>query len=169
MPSVLRAITYSKWWKNPGVPWLLPGELQADALRDIRTTSSALSVYLITEKIPFGRVIAALAAKKDSLSRVDYVLLELDFLKSQGFALCSTPDHGKTFDNDVNKIHYDIVNLSPLKLYQLAQCISRRAAAHRRLCNNDEVAKFIVASINSGCIDENMLKDRLVRKLRNFR
>lgn len=169
MSSVLRTIGYSKWWKNPNVSWLPPGDLQADALRDIRTKKSALSVYLTDEGIAFERILGALAAKRDSLSRIDYVLLELDFLKSQGFILHNTPEHGKTFDNGVNKVHYDIVNLSPLKLYELAQCISQRVADHRCLCGNDEVAGFIIASLCSGYIDKNMLKDKLVEKLQNFR
>ena len=169
MSSVLRIITYSKWWKNPNVSWLPSGDLQADALRDIQTKESALSVYSMSDGIAFGRIIGALAAKRDSLSQIDYVLLELDFLKSQGFILHNTPEHGKTFDNDVNKVHYDIVNLSPLKLYELAQYISRRVVAQRHLCSKDEVAEFIIASLSLRHIDENMLKNKLVKKLQNFR
>ncbi len=169
MSSVLRTIRYSKWWKNPDVSWLPPGELQADALRDIRTIRSALSVYLLGSEISRARIIGALAAKKDRLSQVDYVLLELNFLESTGLILRNTPEHGKTFDNDVNKVHYDIVNLSPLKLYELAQYISKRVTDKRCLCNKAEVAEFINHSIDSGYIDKNMLKDRLVRKLQNFR
>ncbi len=163
MSHVIRKITYSKWWKNPHVDWLANGELQADALRDIQTNDSRLSVYMSTGEISCDRVIAALASTTDTLSKIEYALLKVQDLEDRGFTLEESP--GGTLDNGVNGVHFDIVGLTPVTLYELACFISAKVAQKRLLYGKDEVGRSINASIKAGFIDKNELRPGLAAKL----
>ncbi len=169
MCVVIRAIQFQKWSKHPNVKWMKSGEMQADALRDIRTTQSALSVYLTCGEVSFSRIVAALAAKRDKLRQFHYVDFDRKFLESKGFSLTNTPEHGTTFDETVNAVHHDIVDLTPQTLYDLAQCFLDRISKERLEVGVESVACFINCGIDSRHIDEGSLKPKLVKQLRAYR
>lgn len=63
MPLILRKIEKGRWNSDPqAVPWLPPGEVQAQALLDLAPKDNGLSVWLIEEdRSNLDRVVAALA------------------------------------------------------------------------------------------------------------
>ena len=109
MSSLLRTVKYQRWAPKE---WLLKGELQAAALKDVSTADSGLSVYLTDAGIGIDRMAAAIAATGTSVAQVDYVLLDINWLEAQGFKVANTPDHGLTPDCDVNELHHDIQSLT---------------------------------------------------------
>ena len=81
MPFILRTIRKSKWYKHERVPWLVEGELQADALGDLRTSDNELSVWLVEDdESNLEQVVTALAVTRQRISNVDYALFDLQFL-----------------------------------------------------------------------------------------
>lgn len=90
-------------------------------------------------------------------------------MESKGFSLTNTPEHGTTFDETVNAVHHDIVDLTPQTLYDLAQCILDRISKERLEVGVESVACFINCGIDSHHIDESLLKPKLVKQLRAYR
>ena len=63
--------------------WLEDDDTQADALWSLRTKGNQLSVWLIDDnKSNLKRVIAALAAGRDTLDKIDYALIDRRVLES---------------------------------------------------------------------------------------
>lgn len=169
MPYVLRKVANSKWRVRPDLKWLKDGEIQADALKDLASSHSTVSVYKLTKQISRRRIVAGLASTNDRVTKIEYVLLELDFLYANGFQVKSTPEYGSTKDSGVNGIHYDIVNMTPQKLYDLAQYIARCVRKNRLLYRKDYVARFLEISIESEFICRKNLKPGLQEDLEKYR
>ena len=78
MAIFLRKIDARSLWQNPlpGEGWLGDRDLRADALRDLRTDENKLSIFEVNEEdgIPVKRIVAAIAAKRDFLAKVDFIL-----------------------------------------------------------------------------------------------
>jgi hypothetical protein len=159
---VLRKINKAKWYKHPGVEWLPDGEIQADALVDIRTMDNTLSVWQIDSNSDnLGRVVSALASMLDRVQEFDFVLLEPELLEKQGFQLIQS--NGITPDMSVNVTwHYDIIELSVSKLYKFAQIINSQE--HNRYSKNT-VEQLIRNSCNSGNLDLGKINPKLKVKL----
>lgn len=65
MPTYLRKVRKARWHRNNNVGWLPAGELQADALGDLRTEDNKLSIWRIEgEDQNIHDIIAAIASKR---------------------------------------------------------------------------------------------------------
>lgn len=169
MPYVLRKVANSKFRVRPDLDWLKDGDLQADALKNLATAHSTVSVYKLTKRVSRRRIVAGLASTNDRVTKIEYVLLELDFLFSNGYEVKNTPEDGNTKDKGVNCHHYDIVNLSPRKLYDLARYVARCVRENQLIYRESYVARFIENSIESSYIDRNELKPGLREDLETYR
>ena len=123
MATFLRAIKKARWYTKPEWEGWGHGDIQSDALLDLRTQDNALSVFRVDEGTEIGRIVTALAATRENLSHLDYVVFDDAPLASYGVHIAQRD--GKTPDSEVNHIHYDVVNLTVLKLVQVAQTVSR--------------------------------------------
>ncbi|PJF39618.1 MAG: hypothetical protein CUN54_08230, partial [Phototrophicales bacterium] len=112
---------------------LKPGELPADVFLDLQTDNNKLSVWHLENENSehFERLIAALAANQDYPSYIDYALIEAQMLKQIDIRYEQTP--GDTADDEVNTWHYDLVELTAAKLFQLVNAI------HASNSNRDDV------------------------------
>ena len=113
----MRVVRQPRWHKNPELDWLPDGDLQADALGELQTGGNALSVYRVENETGRERVIVALAANRDNLANLDYAIFDDAGLASIGVAI-NQPD-GQTPDLGVNRLHYDLANLTAGRLVQL--------------------------------------------------
>lgn len=120
MPLVLRAIRTGRWAEaEQHYAWLLDGHILADPLADLTTTHGALSIFEIDDsKANLGRVVAALAVKRQRFDHFDYAIVEKEKLTEAGFRLSQTA--GDTPDNMVNDLHFDVVELSVQRVAELA-------------------------------------------------
>lgn len=133
MRFVLRTITRSKWYNSPEkIDHLLKeGRLQAgtinvlmraDALNDLQTKGDRLSVwYIDATKSNLQQVIVALAANRDYIDKLDYVLLKESTLSALDIRIKSSP--GETPDDEVNACHCELVELSLEALLKLVSVI----------------------------------------------
>lgn len=162
MPHFLRQINKSKWYRNPGVPWLGEGELQADALRDLKTTGNELSVYYVQEgETNLVQITTALAAGRDSVANFDYALIGQEVISTLEIKVKQSS--GETLDATVNEWHRDLCELSANKLIDLARAIQNEADKRRIL--GKKILDHLGEAIRSGRIDTNRLKPLLKAKL----
>ena len=136
------------------------GDIQSDALLDLRTQDNALSVFRVDEGAGIGRVVTALAATRENLSHLDYVVFDDAPLSSYGVRVVQRD--GKTPDSEVNHIHYDVVNLTVLKLVQVAQTVSRYKSER---VPKTEVKSKLQQALENQWLDSEKLNNRLLNQL----
>ncbi len=163
MPLFLRQIKNSKWYRHEGVPWLPPGELQADALGDLHTHDNKLSVWHVDDgRSNLHRVLAAIAAGRDHLSNVDYALVDASVIA--GLNIPIEPSPGSTPDEDANSLwHRNFIELTRTKLLELAEAIAPQPARARLLAK--EVAELLLQSLESGILSRSGIKPELLKRL----
>lgn len=162
MPYYLRAIKIAKWRRHAGVAWLADNEIQADALGDLKTETNALSVWEVDDdRSNLGRVLTAVAANRDHLSDLSYVLLTKDDLRAIGAKIASS--EGGTVDREVNKWHRDIVELTTQKLHQIAVVVNDKPEKPRRLPG--DVAGLLRQGIAEGRFSAAQLEEGLRKEI----
>lgn len=171
MATVLRKIDHKQLWNRKAEgdvgDWLQEGELQADALQDIKTDSNRLSVFLIEDGAPatLERVVGALAARRDNLSKFDYVLFSPTLLEELGIEWETTA--GDTLDVAVNACHRDLVKLTAPKLANLGTSLLRRGNIERKSIR--EAGLCISNSIGAKFIDAAKVSPQVVQQMRDRR
>lgn len=163
MPYALRKIRKAKWYKHDGVGWLVEGDLQADALDDLRTTGNKLSVYSIDDdRANLEQVAIALAtAKTDYLSDFEYALFNLELLSDLDIQI--EHSEGNTPDAVVNSWHRDLVELTSKKVMALATVIQARA--ERKMILKKSILTMVLTALESQQLDRALMKAALSEKL----
>jgi hypothetical protein len=159
---ILRRLRRAKWYKNENTPWLLAGELQADALGDLLTQFNALSIWQIeADRTNLERVIAALVTTQENLSNFDYVLVDQSVIENAGFKIES--NIGETPDSTANTWHRDLIELTADRLLMLARIIRQEGEIER--LPEKRVIQLVNQSLSRDYIHQNQLSEKLLRKL----
>lgn len=145
------------------VPWIEDGDVQADALYDLRTHGNELSVWMVPEDHSnLERVVAALAAARNSLDKLDYALIDLEVVRVLGIRVVKKK--GNSRDEQANELwHQDLTGLSGAKIVELAFRM-RTEASFVRVPKGD-VGSAIVKSIRDGFIDPDRIEASLKKAL----
>ena len=165
MPLLLRTIRKAKWYSNENTSWLTEGELQADALNDLRTQHNKLSVWSIDDSQEnLERVAVAYAANRETFSNVDYALFDSQILSELRIKFEKSP--GGTPDDEVNSNwHIDLVELTASKLLKLAMAIMENDQIKR--IPQKTIEKWILEAVNSKQLALDRMPDKLQTKIRN--
>lgn len=158
MRQFLRVTNRGRWYKYPDVTWLAAGELQGDALSDIRTQDGRLSVYKVANDADRQRVAVALAATRKEFANVDYAVFGDSGLDELGITVQQT--EGETPDETVNGLHYELGNLTVERLALLAKIVS--AGAHRRI-QKRQIKKLLSDAAKYRRLDKKMVKSEKIR------
>jgi hypothetical protein len=121
------------------------GGLQADALKNFRTSGNKISVYKVDEdniQDSAIRILVAISCGRDSLDKVDYALFDLDIIKKLDIQFDEI--EGTTPDQTVNKLHIDLKKLSGNLICELAKSIQDSGEIDRLY------PKVIEKAINKG-------------------
>lgn len=165
MPHVFRVISNRRRWDKPTpelFPWLRAGEIQADAVTDLRTQKNGLSVFIIdNDRNNLDRVVAAFAANRDDYDKLDYVLFEDRVLDELEIRTQQQP--GITPDPQVNRWHINLVELSAQKVVDLARAILRYGTTSRVL--KKTVQKMIEDGVLEGRIDRARLRNKILARI----
>jgi len=157
---LLRTIRKPKWLRQSDKDWLPDNTLQADALGDLKTQQNSISLWKIhDDRSNMSRIIAALAASKDSLSNIDYAIFDYEIPAQLGIKLSSLP--GETLDKEANIWHIDATELTAMKLLDLAQSIYLKAEINR--FQKKEVTDMIIESISQGFINIKEIPEGSIR------
>ena len=162
MPSFLRIIQRGRWARYPTIPWLSPGEIKADALRDLQTRQDALSIYRADDEADANKICVAIAATRENLGHVDYAVFDGTELLSIGIEPAQTA--GETPDPEVNRLHCDLTTLTVEKVGRLTQIIA--AGAHNRI-SKKSIETSLRSALRSNSLDRNGINSRLLRRLEN--
>lgn len=163
MPLVLRKIRKAKWYKNDRVPWLTEGELQADALDDLRTMGNKLSIYLIDDdRANLEQVATALAtANTEYISDFEYALINYEVVERLNIKIENT--EGATPDPLVNSYHRDLAELTASKIMALATVV--QAESERKVFLKKNVVKMVLDALASQQLNRERIKPELLKKL----
>lgn len=166
MAVALRMLNNKRYWdreKADDEEWLGEGEIRADALRNVETKDNALSIYVVDESASaVDRTLAAFAANRDCLDKVDFALFETGLLDALETEVTATA--GGTPDSEVNVQHHDVIHLTGSKLLRLVEMLIDQCQIERR--TRPRVEKLIANGIANGQIDIKHLRDSMVESLK---
>ena len=162
MPQLLRAIRKRRWSTEEEISGLSQGEIQADALGDLVTKNNTLSFwYIKDDRSNLETVIIALAANRDTISNLDYVLFNIDLVSEIGIKI--EANEGGTPYDKANHWHRDLVGLSATQIVKLAEIISLHSDKKR--ISEKQILNLIKDAVKNGDIDMARLKPDIARKL----
>ena len=152
MAEVFRKLRAKSSWYSQ--PWLPPGAVQADAARCLVTDRNGLSVYKLEDPDEqLKRLIAAIAASRNSVVQLDYAIFPESILTQCQIKQVQEP--GELADNEVNQWHVDLVDLSFGKLAEFASAIKKEGKIKRY--QKKRVLEAIGASRKSNFLIEERL------------
>lgn len=160
MTYLLRTINKNRWYRDKSFEWLENGDVPSEPLCDLPPKSNQLSVWEIdNEQNNLERLLTAIAANRDKLDKIDYLLFSPDIVSQIDIDTSKTD--GILPDNDVNKWHVSLQNLSVNQVADLVTCIwlSPTTQSHRLMPK--KVADLIIDAINNGHISLDDLKPKL--------
>lgn len=139
------------------LPWLPEAEIQADSLREFATRNNSLSLWEIESDCSnLSRIIAALGARRDSLDKFDYALIDRRYVDDLAVQLVPRP--GVSSDPEANeRWHQEMVELSGRKIFGLATLMTTHAKVCRitRRSIEDQIRDFL----DRGFIDPDAVSD----------
>ena len=161
MPLLLRTIRKARWYQ---VSWLPESESQADALLDLTTLDNKLSVWHIEDnRSNLNRVVAALAAKRENIVNLDYVLFDLQAILDMNISLHSTK--GDVPDDEVsNSWHRDLSDLSAKSIVDIARTLQKNGERVRK--HHGEVKELIKEAVEYERVSNAKLKPSVQAKIR---
>ena len=145
------------------IPGVEAGTVQADALSDLKTQGNTLSVWLIDEdRTNLNRIVAALAAGRHRLDKLDYALIDRRRLELLDIQIISKK--GNSFDVQANTLwHQDLTELTGNNLLELAVVMQAKAEFIR--ASKKDVGALIATSINDGFIDSHQINEKFKKSL----
>lgn len=144
----------AKWVRDPRSGRLTEDGL-VHALRELQRHDNRLSVYLVDDdRSNTNRIIAALAATRQSPDDVEYFLLDVNELEALDIHWEVT--QGKTADEVVNSVHRDLVVPEDSKLEELAQTF--RSKGETGIKQRKKVRQLIKQGIDKREIDRDRVK-----------
>jgi hypothetical protein len=164
VPLLLRVVRKAKWYKNPDVPWLRDGDLQADAIADLRTTDNRLSVWHIEDdQSNLRRVAAAYAAGRDSIANFDYAIFNTDVVDDLGVIMDDQP--GNSPDSEANeKWRRNLGQFSHRQLFEFAEYL-RQSGTVKRMQYAD-VLESLRQAWDANQLDDRRVKEKILSQLR---
>ena len=133
---------------HPTVPWLPPGELQADVFRDLQPDQNALSVYRADSDEDAIKIGVAIAATRRNFGNLDYAAIEESEIAAIG--ITPTQTDGETPSSEVNRLHRDLDFLTMDKLIRLARAISR---SERNRIRRRRMERLLRSALQTGEFD----------------
>lgn len=158
---MLRKIDNKPKWTNYRInpqEWLEPNDVPGDLLTDIGTKRNELSVFEVkNNKSNLDQIISAMAANRKDPIHIDYILIEMDSIVGENYALKKAD--GRTLIDEVNKnFHLNIEKLSGNRLVELAKILSTKEVVTVRTKN---VLKKVRLSVDNGEIDPKKLSEEM--------
>jgi hypothetical protein len=137
--------------------WLAEGEIPADPLADFaNTTENCLSAWLIDDdRKDLDDVVAALAASREKVDKLDYLLFPQDHLQAVGVDV--SPATGNTPDEQVNANHRDLTHLSAQKVLALTSKVWSENLGLVRI-DPRRVVQLVADAVRSGRIPIDRLR-----------
>jgi len=162
MSTLLRKLD-KKIWLDRQVAERL-GSLQADALKNFKTTENKLSVFLSDDVEP-DRILTAIASSRDKVAEIDYAVFDDKVLKQA--AIKSEKTKGETPDDVVNMHHIDLIDLTAQQIHDLASFIQNYGVLQRH--SKKSVVKLLNQAIVDGRLENSKINTKLLAELQQVK
>jgi hypothetical protein len=140
---------------------MVPGDVQADALSDLRTARNALSVWNVDPALNnLSGVLTALASNRDQLDKVDYTLIDENLLPKIAIECVKSP--ANTAYLTLNAHHRDLIKLTAGKIAALAR--EMMPLSHVRVPEK-KVRELLRSALRDGLLDRSLIKAKLIAEL----
>ena len=165
MPRLIRQLDQKIWLDRQIANSF--GGLQADALKNFRTSENSLSVFKIDEDNidkSVMRILVALACCRQTFDKVDYALFDSDIIEDLDIEFDEI--EGATPDQTVNELHVDLKQLSGDVICGLAKSIQNTGKLDRLL--RKDIEKAIIEGIKNAQIQVEKINPQLVNKIKQL-
>jgi hypothetical protein len=163
VPKLIRQLN-SKIWLDRQIAEKLGG-LQADALKNFRTSENKMSVFKVDEENRQDsviRILVALACGRQSLDKIDYALFDSEIINKLDIQFDEI--EGTTPDQTVNKLHIDLIKLSGYKICELAKSIQNSGEIDRLYPK--DIGKAINKGIEKRQLQIEKINSQLLSKIK---
>ena len=171
----LRSVRRNRWslefWDK--FSWLKAGDIPVDPLFDILSQDekgklrNVVSMwYVLEDESNLNRIIAALAAARDRLDILDYMLVELELIEKYEFNRERTL--GLTADERINNDwHFDIGKISGFNLLNFVkEILDRRRQYEEKRVKKDDIIRRVqvqqVKTLIQKALDEKWLDEEKI-------
>lgn len=164
MAFVLRKVENKRRWdKDQDLDWMPTGDVPADCLLDLRTENNLLSVWELDDsQSNLNRVIAALAAQRQNLAKLEYAVVRKSKLSfDTGKIKKSAGDSPDVKAN--NEWHFDVTDLSGSNLVEFAKSIWTNGEVAR--LSKSEVKKLVAEAVRLEWIDHKDLGENVAKHI----
>jgi hypothetical protein len=162
---LLRKVDKRRWdWTAGGIRWVQSGDIPAAPVADFNTSvDSKISVwYVENDKSNLERIVAGIAAGRQTADKFDYVLFPENLLSQAGVKVENAA--GQSKDKDANaKWHRDLVEISATKLIKLVELVHREGNVVRS--SERQVIALIRKFVDAGLIEERSLTEMLAKRV----
>jgi hypothetical protein len=126
-------------------------------LRDLQPEASKISVYIINDDEDLNWIVAALAVGRNYLQEFDYAAFKIELLGAKGISFAKSA--GETLDNEVNDLHFELLDLKVANILSLIEIIGD--FAERKRVPKTEVRHLIETAIDSERLDPTKIRCKL--------
>ncbi len=141
------------------------GGLQADSLKNFRTSNNSLSIFQFDQRnISEVRILAAIASGRDSIAEVDYAIFESNILEQ--IPIVVEKSKGDTADDLVNDFHIDLVKLTANQICSLAKFIQYNGELKR--IPKQKIKNALVEGLSNGSLIKENVNQKLIPKIENL-
>jgi hypothetical protein len=156
VPLYLIKIDKRKWDRR--LPWLRPGEIQADPLGDLNVLSGQLSVWHIEDnRSNLDLVAVGLAISRGHIAKFEYCLFDQEVVENIGLKVDNSV--GSTPVTLANQWHRDLTELTVDSLVVLVKTIFSDLEKQR--IYEQDVWSKVIAAAKAGSIDMDKVKGEL--------
>lgn len=167
MPFYLRKVRFNKWIKSQCPSWVRGGEAPGDPVIDLVTVNNELSLWEVDdEQANLDRVIAAMAATRDTLDEFAFILVDRQHIDA--LALPFARQAGESPDDFANENwHHNLPQGTASMVSTLTTVFWNRGKdVERRM--PPKITALIVSGVKSGNLRVEAMKPKLqdqVKKL----
>jgi hypothetical protein len=158
--QLLRRITIP-YWSVKGHGWIPEDDFQGNALNDLKTSANTLSFFEYDGSAEtLQRIAAAMICREGHIRNFGYALLNPAAISNIGVAI--DRKGGETNDEFVDSLHVNVIEVSAVRLLELARLIFRST---RRELVKSEVKECVRRSKERCFLPEEAIPADVIDKL----
>jgi hypothetical protein len=159
MALFVRKVRQNRWFREDAAPFLATGDVPADSVIDLQTSSNLLSVWEIEpDRSDLSRIVRALALGPQKIDHTGYIVFASDRLGQAEIEIQN--NEGMSVDHGINHRHRDLV-LSGKKLVALAEVLL--LYGELRTMTRPEVLELVEQGIRDGELLEAECRKKMTR------
>ena len=159
MALFVRKVKQNRWFTEDAAPFLDIGDVPADSVIDLQTSSNLLSVWEVEpDRSDLARIVRALALGPLKIDHTSYIVFDSDRLGQAEIEIQNNA--GTSLDRGINHRHRDLV-LSGKKLVALAEVLLRYGELRTMI--KPDVRELVEQGLRDGELSEEECRRKMAR------